>query len=44
MTGKPELLTSQAERLAAAGIETTPLSGGFESLDPWGTRVRLLQG
>ncbi|MFJ5369020.1 VOC family protein [Bosea sp. CER48] len=44
MTGKPELMTAQADRLTAAGIATTALSGGFESLDPWGTRVRLLQG
>jgi len=44
MTDKPELMTAQADRLTAAGIATTALSGGFESLDPWGTRVRLLQG
>lgn len=44
MTEKPELMAAQADRFAAAGIATTPLSGGFESLDPWGTRVRLLQG
>lgn len=44
MTQKPELMAAQAERLAGAGIATTPLAGGFESLDPWGTRVRLLQG
>lgn len=44
MTEKPELMAAQADRLAAAGVTATPLSGGFESLDPWGTRVRLLQG
>lgn len=44
MTQKPELMTAQAERLAGAKLTATPIAGGFESLDPWGTRVRLLQG
>lgn len=44
MTERPELIAAQAERLASAGIGTAPLAGGFESLDPWGTPVRLLQG
>lgn len=44
MVEKPKLMHAQADRFAAAGITTTPLSGGFECPDPWGTRVRLLQG
>ncbi|HEV7258292.1 MAG TPA: VOC family protein [Bosea sp. (in: a-proteobacteria)] len=44
MTEKPELMTAKAERFAAAGVATAPVAGGFESADPWGTRVRLLQG
>ncbi|WP_306223943.1 VOC family protein [Bosea beijingensis] len=44
MTQKPELMAAQAERLAGAKLTAAPISGGFESLDPWGTRVRLLQG
>ena len=44
MTTQPELLSQQHDRFKAAGRETLPISGGFESVDPWGTRVRLLQG
>lgn len=44
MTQKPELMAAQAERLAGAKLTAAPIAGGFESLDPWGTRVRLLQG
>ena len=44
MTTQPELLSQQHDRFRAAGRETLPISGGFESVDPWGTRVRLLQG
>ncbi|KRE15018.1 ring-cleaving dioxygenase [Bosea sp. Root381] len=44
VTAKGDLLTATHERLKAAGISTKPVSGGFESADPWGTRVRLLQG
>lgn len=44
MTQKPELMAAQTERLAGAKLVAAPIAGGFESLDPWGTRVRLLQG
>ncbi len=44
MAQKPELMAAQAERLAGAKLTAAPIAGGFESLDPWGTRVRLLQG
>lgn len=44
MTQTPELMAAQAERFARAGVATTPVAGGFETADPWGTRVRLLQG
>lgn len=30
-----------AERLAAAGIATAPVPGGFAAIDPWGTEVRF---
>lgn len=44
VTAKAELLAETHQRLAAAGQAARPISGGFESSDPWGTRVRLLQG
>ncbi|WP_336812653.1 VOC family protein [Bosea sp. MMO-172] len=44
MTQKPDLMAAQAERLTGAKLTAAPIAGGFESLDPWGTRVRLLQG
>jgi catechol 2,3-dioxygenase len=31
------------QRLAAAGMSVTPYEGGFEVVDPWGTRVCLTQ-
>jgi catechol 2,3-dioxygenase len=43
-TRQGELLAAQNERFHAAGIATRGISGGFESADPWGTLVRLLQG
>lgn len=44
VTAKGELLAETHQRLAGAGQAARPISGGFESVDPWGTRVRLLQG
>jgi catechol 2,3-dioxygenase len=44
VTAKGELLAETHQRLATAGQAARPISGGFESSDPWGTRVRLLQG
>jgi catechol 2,3-dioxygenase len=43
-TRQSELLAAQHERFTAAGTATRGISGGFESADPWGTRVRLLEG
>src|SRR5262245_27768231 len=31
------------ERLRAAGAPVTEIAGGFETADPWGTRVRVVQ-
>ena len=39
-----DVLAAQQDRLQASGVATRPLSGGFESPDPWGTRIRLLRG
>lgn len=39
-----DLLSDRQQRLAAAGLATRAVPGGFESADPWGTQVRLLQG
>jgi catechol 2,3-dioxygenase len=44
MTQNADLMAAQAERLAGAKLAAAPIAGGFESLDPWGTRVRLQQG
>jgi catechol 2,3-dioxygenase len=44
VTAKGELLAETHQRLATAGQAARSISGGFESSDPWGTRVRLLQG
>lgn len=44
VTAKGELLAETHQRLTAAGSAARPVAGGFESSDPWGTRVRLLQG
>jgi catechol 2,3-dioxygenase len=35
-------LAAQADRLRAAGITVTERPGGYETSDPWGTRVRLV--
>ncbi|PTM42660.1 VOC family protein [Bosea sp. 124] len=39
-----ERLAEMHQRIVTGGSVATPLSGGFETIDPWGTRVRLLQG
>ena len=36
------LLTAQRERMARAGFAPTAVARGFESTDPWGTRLRLV--
>lgn len=43
-TPKEDLLAGCHQRLSAAGVAARGISGGFECDDPWGTRVRLLQG
>lgn len=40
---KQELLAAQEERLRQSGAQVTGLADGFEAVDPWGTRVRLLR-
>jgi len=44
VAGQGELVAKAHERFAAAGHTAQPIPGGFESSDPWGTRVRLLEG
>jgi catechol 2,3-dioxygenase len=38
---KTTLNATQA-RLRAAGVDVSPIAGGFETRDPWGTRVRFV--
>jgi catechol 2,3-dioxygenase len=38
----PALLATQRERMAKAGYAPTTVARGFESTDPWGTRLRLV--
>lgn len=38
----PALLAAQRERMQRAGYTPTTVSRGFESIDPWGTRLRLV--
>jgi catechol 2,3-dioxygenase len=40
---KPDLLAAQAERLHQAGAQIVTLANGFETIDPWGTRLRLVK-
>lgn len=40
----PGVFAAQAERLKAGGRDVTPAGNGVETIDPWGTRVRLLPG
>lgn len=40
---KPDLLAAQEQRLRQAGAEIAPLANGFETVDPWGTRLRLVK-
>ena len=43
VTEKPDLLAAQEERLRKGGAQVTRLPNGVEAVDPWGTRVRLIQ-
>ncbi|CCE02631.1 VOC family protein [Bradyrhizobium sp. STM 3809] len=38
-----DVLAAQEARLRQAGAVVTALSNGFETADPWGTRVRLIR-
>jgi catechol 2,3-dioxygenase len=38
-----DLLAAQEARLRQAGAAIAPLSGGIETVDPWGTRLRLIK-
>ena len=38
----PALLAAQRERMASAGFTPSNIDRGFESTDPWGTRLRLV--
>ena len=42
-TEKPDLLAAQEERLRKGGVQVRRLPNGVEAVDPWGTRVRLIQ-
>ena len=38
-----DILLAQRERLHQAGAKAVPLTNGIETVDPWGTRVRLIK-
>jgi catechol 2,3-dioxygenase len=40
---KPDLFAAQEERLRQAGLEVATVASGIETVDPWGTRVRLIK-
>ncbi len=40
---KPEMFAAQEERLRQAGARVASLANGIETIDPWGTRVRLIK-
>ena len=40
---KPDLFAAQEERLHKAGAKVVAIANGIETIDPWGTRVRLIQ-
>lgn len=39
----PALLAAQRERMQRAGFAPKDIKGGFESTDPWGTRLQLIR-
>lgn len=41
-TADPAILTAKRAELEARGFTLEGIDGGFEALDPWGTRVRLV--
>jgi catechol 2,3-dioxygenase len=40
---KQDLFAAQEERLRQAGAEVAKLANGLETIDPWGTRVRIVK-
>jgi catechol 2,3-dioxygenase len=40
---RPDLFAAQQERLRQAGLEVATVADGLETVDPWGTRVRLIK-
>ena len=40
---KQDLFAAQEERLRQAGAGVTSLTNGFETSDPWGTRIRIVK-
>jgi catechol 2,3-dioxygenase len=40
---KPDLFAAQEQRLRQAGLEVVTMASGLETVDPWGTRVRLIK-
>jgi catechol 2,3-dioxygenase len=40
---KPDMFAAQQERLRQAGAQVAALANGIETVDPWGTKVRLIK-
>jgi catechol 2,3-dioxygenase len=40
---KPDLFASLEQRFHRAGAKVAALADGIETVDPWGTRVRLVR-
>jgi catechol 2,3-dioxygenase len=40
---KPDMFAAQQERFRQAGAQVAALAEGIETVDPWGTRVRLVK-
>jgi catechol 2,3-dioxygenase len=40
---KPDLLAAQEQRLRQTGAQVAVLADGIETVDPWGTRLRLIK-
>ena len=40
---KPDVFAAQEQRLRQAGLEVATVANGLETVDPWGTRVRLIK-
>ena len=40
---KQDLFAAQEQRLRQAGAEVISITNGFEAVDPWGTRIRIVK-